>query len=78
MRRRHRLTLFGAVTGEGCLSLGRSSPLVLGKISVHNHAYEPHTVHVLVERDGRPVYWVDHEAMPGCEIGFGGVIVPCA
>lgn len=48
------------------------------QISAHNHAYEPHTVHVLVERDGRPVYWADHEATAGDEIGSGGSIVPCA
>jgi hypothetical protein len=79
MRRRHFLTLLGAATSGGCFSLGRSSaPPVLGKISIHNHAYEPYTVHVLVEYNGQPIYWADHEATASNDSGPERAVLPCA
>lgn len=78
MRRRHLLTLLGAATSGGCLSLGASSaPPVLGTVKITNHADEPYTVHVLVERDGHPVYWADHEATAADDGTLGGAPVPC-
>ena len=52
----------GALVGlnslSGCsqLSLGES-PSKLGRIQVENRDDSPHTVHLLVERDGDIVYW---------------------
>lgn len=79
MHRRHFLSLIGAAASGGCLSLGRSStPPALGQISILNHGYEPHTVHVLVERNDQPIYWADHEAPARDDSGPGGGVLPCA
>lgn len=53
----------GAVVGLGSLagcsrmSSLTSSPPKLGRIQVENRDDAPHTVHLLVERDGDIVYW---------------------
>jgi hypothetical protein len=78
MRRRHFVSLLGTTIVGGCLSSGSSSTSpALGKVSIVNHGYESHTVHVLIERNGEPIYWADHSATAGDDTGPGGAVIPC-
>ncbi|MGB9956177.1 hypothetical protein ACOZ4B_07290 [Haloferax prahovense] len=79
MRRRHFVSLLGTALVGGCLSSDSPDTApTLGQISVVNHGYRPHTVHVLIERNGEPIYWADHSATAGDDIGLGGAVIPCA
>lgn len=51
---------------------------MLGTVSLVNFSYEPHTVHVLVERDGEPVHWASYEASARTDGAIGGASVPCS
>lgn len=47
----------GALVGCSQVSAMLDSPPKLGRIRIENRDDAPHTVHLLVERDGEVVYW---------------------
>ncbi|WP_254536529.1 hypothetical protein [Halomarina litorea] len=81
MRRRRALALLGTAlsAGAGCSALrpGDGPPPTLGTVSVSNYASDPHTVSVVVERDGTAVHSGSYEATARSSAALGGTELPC-
>lgn len=50
-------SLAGCTGDGGFLSQSQEDPLELAGVEIQNTGPEPHTVHVMFIRDGKPIYW---------------------